>query len=87
MITVYPRKKLDFTYGNIFKAFLYSFSSLFSKKDIEKDIEALWPGHKVIVGLSVRSIFDLLIEESYHFAKASAIPLARVLDGAVWINL
>ena len=75
MIRVYPRKKLDFTYGNIFKAFLYSFSSLFSKKDIEKDIEALWPDHKVIVGLSVRSIFDLLLKEKHYFAGRRGIPV------------
>ena len=77
MITVYPRKKLDFTYGNIFKAFLYSFSSLFSKKDIEKDIEALWPDHKVIVGLSVRSIFDLLLEEK-QYKKGSEVIMSGI---------
>ena len=32
------------------------------------------------------SIVELVIEDSYHFAKASAIPLASVLEGAVWIN-
>jgi len=33
------------------------------------------------------SIVELVIEDSYHFARASAMPLASVLDGAVWINL
>jgi len=33
------------------------------------------------------SIVELVSEDSYHLAKASAIPLASVLDGAVWINL
>ena len=66
MITVYPRKKLDFTYLNIFKALLYTFTPFTNKNNVDVDIENLWPDDNVIIGLSVRSIFDLLLTQKKY---------------------
>ena len=70
MIKVYPRKKLDFTYKNIFQALIYS---LTKGEDVAEDIEKLWPNENVVVGLSVRSIFDLLLTEQKYKSGSEII--------------
>ena len=70
MIKVYPRKKLDFTYKNIFRALRYSLNK---GEDVTEDIERLWPNENVIVGLSVRSIFDLLLSQKGYKSGSEII--------------
>ena len=70
MIKVYPRKKLDFTFKNIFRALRYSLNK---GEDVTEDIERLWPNENVIVGLSVRSIFDLLLSQKGYKSGSEII--------------
>ena len=79
MITVYPRKKLDFTYLNIFKALLYTFAPFTNKKNVYVDIENLWPDDNVIIGLSVRSIFDLLLTQKKYKNGSNLVTLYIIL--------
>ena len=61
MIRVYPRKKLDYSFGNILSALTMTIVPRLDKRKIINEIENLWPMENVIVGLSVRTIFDSLL--------------------------
>ena len=59
MIRVYPRKKLDYSFANIFTALTMTIVPRLDRSKIISEIENLWPMENVIAGLSVRTIFDL----------------------------
>tara|TARA_B100000768_G_C11046474_1_gene276506 strand:- start:186 stop:599 length:414 start_codon:yes stop_codon:yes gene_type:complete len=86
MISVYPRKQLDFSYSDIFKALLMSFNFKRIKENPIKKIEELWPKDNAIVGLSVRTILDTLLTLK-NFTPGSevlmsAINIPDMVDGS-----
>ena len=57
MIRVYPRKKLDYSFGNILSALTMTIVPRLDKRKIINEIENLWPMENVIVGLICKDNF------------------------------
>ena len=77
MIRVYPRKKLDYSFGNILSALTMTIVPRLDKRKIINEIENLWPMENVIVGLSVRTIFDSLLLTK-NFKKGSEVIMTGI---------
>lgn len=77
MISVYPRKQLDFSYSDILKALLMSFNFKRIKENPIKKIEELWPKENAIVGLSVRTILDTLLTLK-NFTPGSEVLMSAI---------
>ena len=77
MIRVYPRKKLDYSFANIFSALTMTIVPRLNKDKIINEIENLWPMENVITGLSVRTIFDSLLSTK-NFEKGSEVIMTGI---------
>ena len=77
MIKVYPRKKLDYSFANIFTALTMTIVPRLNKSKIISEIENLWPMENVITGLSVRTIFDSLLTTK-KFEKGSEVIMTGI---------
>lgn len=77
MLNVYPRKKLDFSFKNIFYGLLFCLNPFLKRKKIINSIENIWPNKNVNVGLSVRTIFDLLLIKK-EFKKGSEVIMSGI---------
>ena len=77
MIRVYPRKKLDYSFGNILSALTMTIVPRLDKRKIINEIENLWSMENVIVGLSVRTIFDSLLLTK-NFKKGSEVIMTGI---------
>ena len=77
MIRVYPRKKLDYSFGNILSALTMTIVPRLDKRKIINEIENLWPMENVIAGLSVRTIFDSLLITK-NFKKGSEVIMTGI---------
>ena len=77
MIRVYPRKKLDYSFRNIFSAFAMTIVPSLDKNRIINAIENLWPKENVIVALSVRTIFDSILAKK-NFEKGSEVIMTGI---------
>ena len=77
MIKVYPRKKLDYSFRNIFSAFAMTIVPRLDKNRIINAIENLWPKENVIVALSVRTIFDSILANK-NFEKGSEVIMTGI---------
>jgi len=77
MISIYPRKKLDYSFGNIFSALAFALTPRLNENRIMNDIESMWPEENVIVGLSVRTIFDTILTHQ-NFEKGSEIVMSGI---------
>ena len=77
MIRVYPRKKLDYSFGNILYALTMTIVPRLDKRKIINEIENLWPMENVIAGLSVRTIFDSLLITK-NFKKGSEVIMTGI---------
>ena len=77
MIKVYPRKKLDYSFGDILSALTMTIVPRLDKRKIINVIENLWPMENVIVGLSVRTIFDSLLITK-NFKKGSEVIMTGI---------
>jgi dTDP-4-amino-4,6-dideoxygalactose transaminase len=77
MIRVYPRKKLDYSFTNIFSALIMTIVPRLNKSKIINEIENLWPTENVITALSVRTIFDSLLAIK-NFEKGSEVIMTGI---------
>ena len=77
MIRVYPRKKLDYSFANIFSALTMTIVPRLERSKIINEIENLWPMENVIAGLSVRTIFDSLLTTK-NFEKGSEVIMTGI---------
>ena len=77
MIRVYPRKKLDYSFGNVLSALTMTIVPRLDKSKIINEIENLWPMENVITGLSVRTIFDSLLTTK-KFEKGSEVIMTGI---------
>ena len=77
MIRVYPRKKLDYSFANIFTALTMTIVPRLNKSKIISEIENLWPMENVIAGLSVRTIFDSLLTTK-KFERGSEVIMTGI---------
>ena len=77
MIRVFPRKKLDYSFANIFTALTMTIVPRLDRSKIITEIENLWPMENVIAGLSVRTIFDSLLSTK-KFEKGSEVIMTGI---------
>ena len=77
MIRVFPRKKLDYSFANIFTALTMTIVPRLDRSKIISEIEKLWPMENVIAGLSVRTIFDSLLTTK-KFEKGSEVIMTGI---------
>ena len=77
MIRVYPRKKLDISFRNILYGVVCSFNYFTSRLSLQKKIKSIWPSHNMAVGLSVRTMFDALLDVE-KFEKGSEIIMSGI---------
>jgi len=77
MISIYPRKRLDYSFGNIFSALAFSLTPKLDENRIITDIENMWPEDNVIVGLSVRTIFDIILTHQ-KFEEGSEVVMSGI---------
>ena len=77
MISIYPRKKLDHSFRNIFSALSFVLTPRLNENKILHDIENLWPEENVIVGLSVRTIFDTILTQQ-KFEDGSEVVMSGI---------
>ena len=77
MIKVYPRKILDYSFGNIFSALTFTLNPFLDEKKIIDDIQGMWPDENVIVGLSVRTIFDGVLSQK-AYKKGSEVIMSGI---------
>ena len=77
MIRVYPRKKLDYSFANIFTALTMTIVPRLDRTKIISEIENLWPMENVVAGLSVRTIFDSLLTTK-KFEKGSEVIMTGI---------
>tara|TARA_Y100000741_G_C18215313_1_gene543478 strand:+ start:59 stop:1255 length:1197 start_codon:yes stop_codon:yes gene_type:complete len=77
MISIYPRKILDFTYRNIFYGLFLSLFSYADRKKTMQTIRNIWPDKYVNIGLSVRTIFDSLLSVK-NFPPGSEILMTGI---------
>ena len=77
MIRVYPRKKLDYSFANIFSALTMTIVPRLERSKIINEIENLWPMENVVAGLSVRTIFDSLLTTK-NFEKGSEVIMTGI---------
>ncbi len=74
---VYPRKRLDFKYIDLLIALGYCLNPLLDRNQIGYNIKKLWPNGNVLIGLSVRTIFDVLLSE-LNFHKGSEVIMTGI---------
>ena len=74
---VYPRKRLDFKYIDLLIALGYCLNPLLDRNQISYSIKKLWPNGNVLIGLSVRTIFDALLSE-LNFHKGSEVIMTGI---------
>jgi len=74
---VYPRKRLDFKYIDLLIALGYCLNPLLDRNQISYSIKKLWPNGNVLIGLSVRTIFDALLSE-LNFHKGSEVIITGI---------
>ena len=81
---VYPRKRFDFKYIDLLIALGYCLNPLLDRNQIGYSIKKLWPNGNVLIGLSVRTIFDALLSE-LNFHRGSEV----IMTGGVqrWFRL
>ena len=77
MIKVYPRKILDYSFGNIFSALTFTLNPFLDENKIIDDIQEMWPDENVIVGLSVRTMFDGVLSQK-AYKKGSEVIMSGI---------
>ena len=77
MIKVYPRKFLDYSYGNISSALAFTLNPFLDEDKIIDEIQEMWPGENLIVGLSVRTIFDSILNQK-AYKKGSEVIMSGI---------
>ena len=60
-MVIYPRKQLDFSFSDLFKAIGFTFNPLQKKENIVTSLRKLWSQDKTIISLSLRTTFDALL--------------------------
>ena len=76
-MVVYPRKKLDFSFSDLFKAMGFIFNPFIKSKDTLENLKKLWSQENTIISLSVRTTLDALLRHK-NFKPGSEVIITGI---------